>query len=310
MNDDDLDRTARALLEPAPMTVAERDAAWGDLMQRLETPARPRRRWRLLAVPAGAAVAATVAIALVPGGADAPLSTASAATVLLAAAGEADLGAPGPGEELFVQQRRTIPLGGGQTEVDLTRSWTAADGSIRIRGSEDEGWRDTLTPAQVQALPTDPAELLEALRAAVREASGNDRAMRVFGHDLGVVAVIYYLSTNAPVTAEQRAALLQLLATAPDWTAPGTSVTPLTTRNMGQDRSAQGDAVIRIRLELRFTAEEARELSVDPEPFALDLLIDTDAGRLVELREFEDGLSGAPIVTTIEEQKIVSARGA
>lgn len=313
MNDDDLDRTAGAVLDPAPMTAAERDAAWGDLMRRLDPPRRSRR---LLLVPAAAAVAATAAIALVPGGTDAPLSSASAATVLLAAAEEADLGRPGPGEELFVRERRSTPLGDGRTQVVVTRTWSAADGSGRMEVdgrprefSADfaETWRATLGSRQLQALPEEPTALLETLRAALRRAAGEDPTLKLYGYDLGVVVTIIRLSADAPVTARQRAALLELLATAPEWTAPGSSVTPLATRNLGADRTADGREATRIRLELRFTPEEARELSIDPEPFALDLLLDTDAGRLVELREYEDGLSGDPIVTTIEAQRIVSA---
>ena len=310
MNDDDLDRTARAVLDPAPMTVAERDAAWRDLAARLEPP--NRRRWQWLAIPVAAA-AASVAIALVPGDSEVSLSTASAATVLRAAADGAFLGRPGPGEELFVRERRTIPSGGGREDVDVTRTWVASDGSGRqeLNGrarpfSDDfaEDWRGTLSTDQMQALPEDSAVLLETLRAAVGRAAAGDRALRVYGRDLGVVATVVHLSTDAPVTAAQRAALLELLATAPDWTVPGTSVTPLSTRNLGPDRTADGESAVRLRFELRFTPEEARELSIDPEPFALDLLIDPDAGRLMELREYEDGLAGRPIVTTIEVQRI------
>ena len=312
-------------LDPTPMTPAERDAAWRSILTQLE-PA-PRSRVRLIAVPVALAGAATAAIALVPASTPnrpTPLGSASAAQVLRAAAAASDLGAPGPGQVLFEQERRVLPVGDGQPDSSYSdRTWTEPDGTGRRvsvyrypgarptttrdrfpGGDADPEWAGALTAAQVAALPTDPDALRDDLRAAIRRTSGGDDELKVIGPDLAVLGLDVELSETAPLSADQRGALLELLATAPQWTTPGTSITPMSVRNLGAATDADGRDGIRIRVELRFTAAEARELSIDPEPFALDFVIDPDRGRILEVREFEDGLDGRPQVTTIERQEI------
>lgn len=307
MNDQELERVVVAALDAHGPTDAERAAIW-DVVTRRCTPGRRfSRRW--FAVPA-IATAAGCAVALLPSGtSQVRLSEASAAEVLRAAADSVALSAPGPGEQLYVRERRVIP--NGPTEV--AESWSAADGSGRLerngeterfrpggpaQGDAFEDWRGAFTAAQLEELPTDRDALLERLRSV---ADVGDRNL-VLGRDLGVLAITVQLLDRAPLDSARRSALLDLLAAAPDWTVPGTSVTPLSVERVGGDG---GNVVIRV--ESHLTDAERRAISSGERGWALDLEIDPAAGRLTGFREYEDGLGEPPEVTTVEAQRIVPA---
>lgn len=329
MNDDDLDRLARAALAPGCPTDAERAAAWDDILRRLVP--RPRRRRRLLAVPAAMAAAATVAFALLPARDDGGprrglLADASAAEILHAAADRAVLGAPGAGEQLFAEQRRVVPMGEGAIATEVTRTWAARDGSGRTEmtasdeagrphvrrhaaggprtGELGSGWRAAFTAAELRALPAEPERLLAALRAAMERMVPANDELPVVGIDLAVIATTADLLVTAPIDAAQRAALFELLASAPEWTLPGSSVTPVEVTRVGV-ATARG---VRVRVELRLTPAERQQLRTSDLEWGLELTIDPVHGRVTELREYEDGLRAPPIVTTIEAQRIVPAR--
>ncbi len=331
MTDEELDRIAAASVTETAPTRAERDAAWEDILRRLEPAKRPAfamRKW--IAVPAvAAAMAITAAVALLPSGpsdGSAPglLATASAAEVLRAAADGVTLGAPGPGEQLYVRERLVRPLGDGRSDVSITRSWSAADGSGRIErategpgggearssrktfgagapatGDPFEDWRGAFTAAELETLATDRDALLAQLRGKV-DALGED--LDVLGRDLGVIGITVTLLDRAPVEVQQRAALFDLLASAPEWSLPGSSVTPLSVERLRSDR--EGD--VRIRIESRLTESEREQIASDNRGWALDLTVDPAQGRLTELREYENGLGARPELTTVEEQRIVS----
>lgn len=335
MNDHEFDRLARTLLTPAAPTPHERDATWEDVLRRLRPAPRAaiRAPRRLIAIVAAAAVAATTAVAVLPSG-DRPgtapplLSTASAAEVLHAAAANATLGVPRRGEQLFVQERRVIPLGYGRTKTEILRSWAARDGSGRTEvtssstdhpkpvvtsttyrgggpahGDAFADWRGTFTIAALRHLPTERHALLRALRAAVGRTARAEPDIGVLGRDLLVIGQTIYLLDRAPISAGQRAALFDLLASAPQWTVPGTSVTPLHVERVGPEASNG----IRIRLTLNLTNAERRQIGSDQPDYAVDLTIDPEHARLTEAREYEDGLHAPPQVTTIEQQRIVPA---
>lgn len=135
-----------------------------------------------------------------------------------------------------------------------------------------------------------------------RAFSGRDaRTLKVLGSDLAAVALTQSLLIRAPLAPEQRAALFALLADAPQWTVPGTSVTPLRVEKAGTD----GDATV-IRISSHLSADEERRLSVTGD-WALELVVDARAGRIVALREYEDGPGKPPQVTTVERQAVVDA---
>jgi hypothetical protein len=344
ISETDLDRITRTALSPAAPTEDERRALWEAVERRLDAPRAGRiraagtiRRPRLLAASLATAAAASIAVALFHAGqAGGPpgrglLDTASAAEVLRAAADHVILGVPGAGEQLHVRLRRVVPLGAGQQEVRTTSEWVAADGSGRTKvsvtapgrrrasvtterhaahaprsGDAFDSWRGLFTAEELQALPTARGPLLGALRAAVGDgiAATGDADLDVYGRDLGVVGAVVNLLTAAPLDAERRAALLDLLATAPTWTTPGSSATPLRVRRLG---GATADGV-RLRVDTHLTAAEQKRTSTIAD-WQLEITIDPRRGRITRVREYEGGPDAPPEVTTIEVQRIVRAQG-
>lgn len=175
----------------------------------------------------------------------------------------------------------------------------------------EEGWRGTLTAAEVRDLPEDPDALRTTLRRDVDRAlertgeNIDSKQLDLIGRDLLVLATTNWLLTSAPINADQRAGLFKLLADAPSWTRSGSTRTPISVTNQGSTTTADGARGIAIRVHVRLSSSEAQEISTDEGSWALDFVIDADHGTVLETREFEDGLEGDPQVTTLKAQRVV-----
>jgi hypothetical protein len=277
-----------------------------------------------------------------PGGPLPRASEAQASAILkeTATSAASALPAVGPGQYLFARTSSVIQ-GEGASSVD-TKSWIATDGSGWIvrherssRGSETAttryragsdtalhtedgverryaptlGWRAVVGGDEVGRLPAERDALLASLREgvvrAVREyrdrvraakAAGKDRnhypifrEIERSGRDLIVVEAATDLLVEAPLSPDQRAALFSLLADAPDWYQPGSGAEPIQVRNLGPTEDALGRNGTAVRVG------------------ALDLVLDPDAGRLLETRSHEHGPNGEPVRLTLETQRVVDS---
>jgi len=201
---------------------------------------------------------------------------------------------------------------GWVSETTTTRFRAGGDpGEVTLNGAERRfppqltpNWRYVVPGDEVARLPAGSAELLASLRA------GADRAVRLYerprpegyhprvdrrydllGHDLLVVETATDLLFEAPLGPHQRAALLSLLADAPNWYRPGTGAEPLQVRNLGATTDALGRAGTAVRFG------------------GFDLVLDPEAGRLLELRAYEHGMDAEPIRLTLESQRVVDSAG-
>lgn len=302
-------------------------------------------RLAVAGMAAGATACALAGVALLPAGdrAGTPLlAEASAAEVLKATArSAAALPAVGGGQVLYARVA-AIPPGGTLERASLTETWTAPDGSGRVleavRGGRvtgettyragdergrradgtrleaEDGWRAVVGGAGVAELPGDADALLADLRerVAARAATGGlddlgeiDR----YGRDLLVAATAVGLLVEAPLSPGQREAAFALLAGAEGWYEPGATATPPRIERAGTDRDALGREGTVVRVVLTLTPAEAGAARGDREAveWALDLVLDPDRGRLLEVREREEGPGSPAWVRVTEAQRVVDA---
>ena len=183
------------------------------------------------------------------------------------------------------------------------------------------GWRDVVAGDDVVRLPTERPALLASLRAGAERAARLyarprpkgyfprvDRTYELSGRDLIVVETATSLLIVAPLSPRQRAAILSLLADAPDWYRPGASTKPIEIRNLGRTKDALGRSGIALRFTIELNQEEA---GLDERLGAMqgtfDLVLDPQGGRVLEERSYEHGLNKEPEAATVEEQRVVDS---
>jgi hypothetical protein len=155
-------------------------------------------------------------------------------------------------------------------------------------------------------LPTERDPLLAALRAGAERAAAEHRKrpnrhrkfggrdltlpnIELYGIDLLVLGTVEDMLVDAPLNPDQRAAMLSLLADAPDWYRPGSGAEPLQIRRLGPTKDARGRDGTAVQIG------------------GADLVLDVDAGRLLEIRWYEHGRDADPITLTVEEQRVVDS---
>jgi hypothetical protein len=177
-------------------------------------------------------------------------------------------------------------------------------------------WRHVVGGDEVVTLPAEREALLASLRAGAERAARAyrqprppgyyprvDRTYELAGRDLLVVETATALLVQAPLSPTQRAALLSLLADAPGWYRPGTSTEPIQIRNLGPTEDALGRHGLAVEFAIELTSDEARAAS----PGTFDLVLDAEAGRLLETRSYEHGPDAEPVRLTVVAQRVVDA---
>ena len=207
---------------------------------------------------------------------------------------------------------------------DCRPHWVSGANTTRYRAGSDVGvvrtddgreiplrpdpfrWREVVPGDEVVGLPAEPGALLASLRAGTERAAAEHRKrhdphrklvgrdttllnMELYGLDLAVVHNITFMLVDAPLNPDQRAAMLSLLADAPDWYRPGSSSEPLPVHSLGPTMDALG--------------RDATAVQVG----ATDLVLDVDGGRLLEIRSYEHGRGALPITITVEQQRVVGS---
>jgi hypothetical protein len=117
-----------------------------------------------------------------------------------------------------------------------------------------------------------------------------------------VVETATDLLVEAPLRPAQRAALLSLLADAPGWYRPGSSAEPIRIRNLGPTTDARRRDGIAVRFTIELTGAETRGASEG----TFDLVLDPEAGRLLEIRSYEHGADAEPVLRTVVSQRVVT----
>jgi hypothetical protein len=115
-------------------------------------------------------------------------------------------------------------------------------------------------------------------------------SFKLYGLELLVVDTVTRMLVDAPLNPDQRAAMLSLLADAPDWYRPGSSAEPLQISTLGPSKDALWSA----------TGQRCRSGGAD-------LVLDVDAGRLLEIRPYDHGRDAEPITLTLEAQRVVES---
>jgi hypothetical protein len=167
-------------------------------------------------------------------------------------------------------------------------------------------WRAVVPGDEVVQLPAERDVLLASLRTDAERAAAEHRKrldphrklggrdmtlpnIALYGLDLLVVHAVTRMLVDAPLNPDQRAAMLSLLADAPDWYRPGSSAEPLQIRNLGPTKDALGRDGTAVQTG------------------GADLVLDVDGGRLLEARFYEHGRDAAPITLTVEAQRVVDS---
>lgn len=175
---------------------------------------------------------------------------------------------------------------------------------IGVDPEEGSEWPNSLTTGDLKQLPSDPQAALEFVRDA------EDRAARTIGHwqkfsqksagkDLNVLLRTMSLLTNAPLTGEQRAALFEVIMTAPEWyRANGRS--EVTIENRGPDTTVGGLEGIAIRVQMGedpYLKRMSQRYGVNLGAARyFDLIVDPEAGRFLEM---QGGMKGEPSTSWI-----------
>ena len=272
------------------------------------------------------------------------LESATASEVLAVTGREASRESllPSKGEQLYFRSVRTSPTGAedtqrieewigpdglgyrrdptrggsskgsssGSTETQpLTETFDASEGpDPRIVVSES--WRAVLSMSQLEDLSdAPPPEALRQLRRSVSGAVGRapdlSRGVHDFvGSDLIVLMTVTNLLTQAPLTGQQREGLFKLIETSPTWMkSDGTA--PSRTTNLGESESQAGQSGILIQTSIDLPPTAAAILGVNPSFWRLDILLDPDAGTVLEVRNTQAGDKAPYSVTTTESLEIV-----
>jgi hypothetical protein len=177
-------------------------------------------------------------------------------------------------------------------------------------------WRYVVPGDEVAGLPAERDALLASLRAGADRAARAyqqprppgyyprvDRTYELSGRDLLVLETAIRLLVEAPLSPSQRAAMLALLADAADWYEPGTSLKPIEIRNLGPTKDALGRDGIALRFTIELTSDETRGASEGTS----ELVLDPEAGRLLETRSYEHGPDAEPVLLTIVAQRVVDS---
>lgn len=181
--------------------------------------------------------------------------------------------------------------------------------TIGVDPEEGSEWWNGLTLSDLKELPAEPAEALKFVRDA------EDRAVRKVGHwqafmhgsagkDMNVLLRTMSLLTLAPLTGEQRAALFEVILSAPDWyRADGRSTVAI--ENRGLAETVDGSAGIAIRVEVGADEKLRRKyrgtgLGIGAARY-FDLIVDPEAGRFLELR---GGVKGQPALSWVTYESL------
>jgi hypothetical protein len=215
------------------------------------------------------------------------------------------------------------------TTLDTTTTRYRAGGNVGVRSENGREirlrpelfeWRAVVPGDEVVRLPGDRDALLASLRARAeravreqekrsdphRELGGRDLRLaqvELSGLDLVVVEAVTDLLVYAPLSAGQRAAMFSLLAEAPEWYRPGSGANPIQIRDLGPTDDALGRNGTAVRIATRPTDDEARRAG----EWTVDLVLDPDSGRLLEIRSYEHGRDAEPIPLTVEAQRVVDS---
>lgn len=360
---DDLDGHVKSNLTGRSMNEVDAERSWEEINLRLEDErtlapvlsidefedgvrdSRPRRRPWLIGAFAGVAMAATLALAILPATREDPntpldiphLESASAATVLGEAADAARTRSslvPGPDQLLYSRSETISPSQSRKAEV--IQEWIGANGDghtqskvvfidpmtgkivgdssrkpdvTQFSASNDpatdvdvgESWRATLTFREVRSLPTEPLPLLANLRATADRAAGRTgdydaESHQVFGRDLFVIVIAARLLANAPLDGDQRAALFELLTTAPEWSRSDGKAR-LEIENLGQTETRDEADGLSLRTTLDLSTADASATSGSAGRWSLDTVLDPTTGDVLEFREREPGAPESSVIT-------------
>jgi len=183
-----------------------------------------------------------------------------------------------------------------------TRQYFTKDGRTQYGTGPGETWRVAMRAADLRDIPVDPAGALAAVRraAGAMDYVGSKADRDQYGTDLLATATIVSLLAQAPLEADQRAALFEVLATAPDWFRSGDGVA-LSMGSLGPRRTHEGREGIGIRVKLQLPAGEPGAGS--PGIWTLDVISDLDRGQILETVETEPG--SKPTVTSYDPAKVI-----
>lgn len=273
----------------------------------------------------------------------ASLESANAAEVFAVAAREASGESlfPGEDERLYFRSVEASPSTGA---ADLRiEEWIGPDGSgfrrDATRGGSSEGsssgptlvkpltekfdastgpdprygvgesWRAVLSMDELVDLSTDPTETLVQLRRAasraVNRAPDLDASVSaIVGSDLVVMLTVTNLVTQAPLSGEQREAIFKLIETAPDWIRSEGSA-PIRATNLGKAVNQSGQAGILVETAIDLPPIGSAILGVNPGTWRLGILLDPEAGTVLEVRKSQAGDAAPYSLITTERLEII-----
>lgn len=129
----------------------------------------------------------------------------------------------------------------------------------------------------------------------------------LFGVDFITLISAVQLLGQAPLDGDQRAALFEVLIDAPRWfRADGAAA--ISIRNLGPEVTDGGRTGNRLRVAMDIEPDQTGDTGVDPGVWKLDLIVDSTAGELIGMHEYEVG-EEEPEVTTIRDLKVIPAAG-
>lgn len=181
-------------------------------------------------------------------------------------------------------------------------------------GPDPEGgveWFNAFTTDDLKELPTDPGAVIETIRKA------NDRAAEVIGHwekfsqagrgkNLSTLEKTFSLLSTAPLTGEQRAALFEVIVSAPDWYRSDGRA-DASTENLGTAETVAGREGIAIRVVTgpdprveKFNREAGIDDGYSGDMY-MDIVVDPEEGRVLELQQ---GKVGEPPSSWVTYERI------
>jgi hypothetical protein len=230
-----------------------------------------------------------------------------------------------PGARLEIEEMRgaTAVVSETSREPEVTTERYEAGSAVRlitVNGVEQRvlppqlspDWRYVVPGDDVVSLPVERDALLASLREGAEHAvrlyqrprpkgyyPRVDRRYELLGHDLLVVKTATALLIEAPISPDQRAALMSLLADVADWYQPGASAEPIQIR-LGRTKDAlgrSGTEVVATQL-----TDGARVEGV-----LFDLVLDPGGGQVLEVRYHEHDPPAEPIRLTVVAQRVVDS---
>lgn len=190
----------------------------------------------------------------------------------------------------------------------------------------DDSWRALFSFSQLAELPTEPDALLESLREQVIAEAGERgdlgegasegestsegegaSADDPFSVDYTTLTSAVQLLTQAPLNADQRAALFELLMDAPQWFRANDDAT-VSLRNMGPDPTESDRIAIQLRIEANTKPSQDGDNSADPDLSKLELQVMPTAGEIIAHYEYNSGK--IPVGTLIRNLFVIPAEDA